>query len=40
MKKSKFIISAFLLFIAVAANGFGAGAEKQEYYQMKIYRIC
>jgi hypothetical protein len=39
MKKSKFIISAFLLFIAVAANSFGAEATKQEYFQLKIYRI-
>jgi hypothetical protein len=37
MKKSKFIISAILLFIGIAANSFGA--TKQEYYQIKIYRI-
>ena len=43
MKKSKIIyrlLPALLLFISVAFNGFGAGPEKQQYYEIKIYRIA
>ena len=46
MKKSVFfhrIIPAALLFISVVLNGFGAGPEKpekQQYYEIKIYRIA
>ena len=32
--------SALLLFISVVFNGFGAGLAKQQYYEIKIYRIA
>jgi len=43
MKKSKVIYRIFpalLLFTFFALNGFGAGPEKQQYYEIKIYRIA
>lgn len=43
MKKSKFIcrlLPAFLLFISVVFNGYGAAPAKQQYYEVKIYRIA
>ena len=43
MKKSNFlyrIFPALLLFISVVINGFGAGPAKQQYYEIKIYRIA
>jgi hypothetical protein len=42
MKKSKFmyrVLPAFLLFITVVFNGYGAAPSKQQYYELKIYRI-
>jgi hypothetical protein len=43
MKKSKIIyrlLPAFLLFMSVFFNGLGAGPAKQQYYEIKIYRIA
>jgi hypothetical protein len=43
MKKSKIIyrlLPALLLFISVASNGFGTIPAKQQYYEIKIYRIA
>jgi hypothetical protein len=43
MKKSKFtyrLLPAFLLFISVIFNGYGAAPSKQQYYEIKIYRIA
>jgi len=43
MKKSKIIYRIFpalLLFISVVFNGFGAVPAKQQYYEIKIYRIA
>ena len=43
MKRSKIIyriLPALLLFISVAINSFGAGQAKQQYYEIKIYRIA
>jgi hypothetical protein len=43
MKKSKIITRLFpvlLLFISVVLNGFGAAPVKQQYYELKIYRIA
>ena len=43
MKKSIFIyriVPALFLFISVATTGFGAGPEKQQYYEVKIYHIA
>jgi NIPSNAP len=43
MKKSTVICRIFpvlVLFAFLAINGFGAGAEKQQYYEIKIYRIA
>ena len=42
MKKQKIICRIFpmlLLFLSVVFNGFGAGPAKQQYYEIKIYRI-
>jgi hypothetical protein len=43
MKKSNLfyrVIPAFLLFISVVFNGYGAAPSKQQYYELKIYRIA
>ena len=43
MKKSKFFYRMFpslMLFVSVVFNGFGAGPAKQQYYEIKIYRIA
>jgi len=43
MKKSRIIyrlLTALLLFISVVHNGFGAAPVKQQYYEIKIYRIA
>jgi hypothetical protein len=43
MKKSNFlyrILPAFILFLTLTFNGFGAGPAKQQYYEVKIYRIA
>jgi hypothetical protein len=42
MKNLKFIyrvLPVFLLFISVVFNGYGAAPSKQQYYELKIYRI-
>ena len=42
MKKSKItsrIFPVLLLFISVVFNGFGAGAAKQQYYEIRIYHF-
>src|ERR1035437_4758395 len=43
MKKSNFfyrILPALLLFMTIAISAPGAGPEKQQYYEIKIYRIA
>jgi hypothetical protein len=43
MKKSNFLyrfLPAVLFFISVTISGFGAGPEKQQYYEIKIYHIA
>jgi hypothetical protein len=43
MKDSKFLfrkVPAFLLFICIALNSFGASKTKQMYYEIKVYRIA
>src|SRR5450759_844158 len=43
MKKSKILYRIFpslMLFVSVVFNGFGAGPAKQQYYEIKIYRIA
>lgn len=42
MKKSKILyrtLPALLLFMSVALNGLGAAPAKQEYFEIKIYRV-
>lgn len=42
MKKTKLyyqILTAFLLFVSVTFNCFGQNKAKQEYYEIKIYRV-
>jgi NIPSNAP len=42
MKKNVFyrIIPAFLLFSSIVLNSFGAGPVRQQYYEIKIYKIA